>query len=210
MKSKFVAFLIIVLLFSAILFLFFKRFSAVSNQINFSGTSAGVTTYPTWIPEQGVKRPTVTYEEFPFSPSDTFRKIQIIGCETDNSEWGLAYPKKEVVVPNVSAIATETMKVFLKEAALSGWGGFPSRNEVEYFSKKQQEVVLLDLTIDKSGTARVYFSDDVRAYGGGATRVACMHDSVELTLKQFPDIKNVVLCIGNVCADQKGSTIFQP
>lgn len=169
-----------------------------------------VSPFPTWLPRQGVKRPAITYQKFPFKPTDKTRKVEIIGCIVDDSPWGMSYPKKVVEIPNVSAIATETMKAFLKEASENGWGGFPTKTEVERFFGQAGEVTLKKLTIDKFRTARVYFSKEVAAYGGGSGRVACMHDSVELTLKQFPTIKNIVMCIEDMCADQKGAEIFQP
>lgn len=156
--------------------------------------------FPTWFPKPGVKRPTITYEKFPFKSTDKTRKVEIIGCIVDNTAWGMSYPKKVVEILNVSSVATETMKAFLKEAFENGWGGFPSKVKIS----------LKKLTIDKFGTARVYFSKEIQAYGGGAARIVCMHDSVELTLKQFPTIKNVIMCIEDTCEDQKGAEIFQP
>jgi len=166
--------------------------------------------FPTWVPKPGLRKPTVVYEKYPFKTTDKTRKVEIVGCIIDNSAWGMSYPKKVVEVPNVPAIATETMKAFLKQTSETGWGGFPTKNEVEKFLGKPGEITLKKLTIDKSGTARVYFSKEVKAYGGGSGRVGCMHDSVELTLKQFSSIKGIVMCIEDVCADQKGSEIFQP
>jgi hypothetical protein len=168
------------------------------------------TSFPTWVPRPSAKRPTITYEKFPFKASDKTRKVEIVGCVIDNSEWGMSYPKKTVEVPNVSKILTETMKAFLAQAAQTGWGGFPTKQEIKNYFGYEGEVTLKNLTLDKKGVARVYFSKEVKAYGGGSGRVACMQDSVELTLKQFPSIKDVVLCIENTCADQKGSEIFRP
>ena len=179
------------------------------------------TPYPTWEPKPSSVRPTITYGQYPFKSADVTREVEIIGCIADNSEWGMSYPKKIVSVLNVSAIAQETMKTFLKEANLNGWGSFPTSSEVQKYlvsirktnpSYKYEfgEVRLRNLTIDKYGAARVYFSKELEAYGGGSAKVACIQDSMELTLKQFPTIKNVILCIENTCADQKGSTILQP
>lgn len=173
-------------------------------------TTPTTSPFPTWEPKKGLRKPTITYERIPFKKTDKTRKVEIFGCIIDDSVWGMSYPKKVVEVPNVSAIATETMKSFLKESAETGWGGFPTKDEVERFLGKPGETSLKKLTVDRFGTARVYFSNEVMAYGGGSGRVACMHDSVELTLKQFSPIKSIVMCIENVCADQKGAEIFQP
>ena len=199
--------LIIFFLFSGLLFLikksYFKKAPKISEEITPTATP-----FPTWIPKPNLRRPTITYEKFPFKASDKTRKVEIVGCVIDNSEWGMSYPKKIVEVPNVSKIITETMKVFLAQAAHTGWGGFPTKQEIKNYFGYEGEVTLKNLTLDKNGVARVYFSKEVKAYGGGSGRVVCMQDSVELTLKQFPSIKDVVLCIEDTCADQKGSEIF--
>lgn len=210
MGKKLLIVLIILAFIFGFLFLYFKRHLTTPNSIKLPEEISTLTPYPTWTPKPGVEKPTITYEAFPFKKNDKTRKVEIFGCVVDNSEWGMSYPKKIVEVPNVTAIATETMKAFLAEAAVSGWGGFPTKNEIERYFNKPGEISLKKLTIDNDGIARVYFSDEVKAYGGGSARVACIHDSTELTLKQFSTIKNVVLCIENVCSDQKGSTIFQP
>jgi hypothetical protein len=194
-------------------------FKASSEQVNEQTNLfplVTLTPYPTWKPRPGAQKPTVTYEKFPYKTADKTRKVEIVGCQVDNSAWGMSYPKKVVEVPNVSAIASETMKAFLNEAATSGWGAFPTKNEIKFYAQQNnkkypnEQVILKKLTIDNLGNARVYFSQEVETYGGGSARVACIHDSTELTLKQFSSIKNVILCIENVCSDQKGSTLFQP
>jgi len=192
--------------------LFFSKQSSLRKitEIPPSKITVFPTPYPTWQPKPGVKRPTIVYDKFSFKNTDKTRKVEIVGCVVDNSEWGMSFPKKVVEVPNVSNIATETMKVFLKEAATTSWGGFPTADEIKNYFGLPGEVALKKLTIDKYGKARVYFSKELKAYGGGSARVACIHDSVELTLKQFPQIKEVVLCIEDVCTDQKGSEILQP
>jgi len=199
--------LIIFFLFSGLLFLikksYFKKAPKISEEITPTSTP-----FPNWIPKPNLRRPTITYEKVPFKASDKTRKVEIVGCVIDNSEWGMSYPKKIVEVPNVSKIITETMKVFLAQAAHTGWGGFPTKQEIKNYFGYEGEVTLKNLTLDKNGVARVYFSKEVKAYGGGSGRVVCMQDSVELTLKQFPSIKDVVLCIEDTCADQKGSEIF--
>lgn len=206
-KGLILIFLIIVSIFA---FFFLKNRSRKKETFKESEEISLPTPFPTLYRKPGAVRPTITYQKFPFNPSDKTRKFEIVGCVIDNSEWGMSYPKKIVEVPNVSALATEVMKAFLKEATQNGWGGFPTRKEVENYFGTPGEVTLKKLTIDKYGTARVYFSSEVKAYGGGSARVSCMQDSVELTLKQFPNIKRVVMCIEDVCAEQKGSIIFQP
>ncbi len=203
--------ILVFLFFGWLAFFYFRRISPPAKDVTLDKlNNLTISPYPTWIPKTGAKMPEITYQKFPFKTTDKTRKVELIGCIPDNSEWGLAYPKKEVFVPNVSAIATETMNAFLAEAANSGWGGFPTRDEILKYFGRPQEVILLKLTIDRYGLARVYLSGEAKAYGGGSSRVACMQDSTELTLKQFPEIKEVVLCLGEVCADQKGAEIFQP
>lgn len=180
-----------------------------------------ITPFPTWKPQPGAQKPTVTYENIPYKSTDKTRKVEIVGCVVDNSAWGMSYPKKEVEILNDSEVASETIKAFLMESSKNGWGGIPSREEVRQYEQQMKETVpnfyyksgevnLLNLTIDQFGTARVYFSKEIEAYGGGSARVACIYDSIDLTLKQFPLIKKVILCIENICADQKGALIFQP
>ena len=210
MLKRFLILFLIFSFFGWLAFFYFRKVSPQTKDVPLTKEELPISPYPTWIPKKGASMPIISYQNFPFKSTDKSRKVELIGCVPDNSEWGLAYPKKEVFVPNVSSIATETMKAFLVEAATSGWGGFPSRDEVLKYFGKPQEVILLNLTIDRYGLARVYLSEEAKAYGGGSSRVVCMHDSVELTLKQFSNIKNVVLCIQDVCADQKGSEIFQP
>lgn len=210
MSKRLLSLIIVFLLFFGVLYLFFKRLALLSPRVQLPEVNFATTPYPTWEPKQGAVRPTVIIEKFPYITSDKTRKIEIVGCILDNSDWGMSYPKKTVDVPNVSAITSETMRAFLVEASVSGWGGFPTKNEVEKYFNKPGEVILKKLTIDSFGLARIYFSSEVKAYGGGSARVACMQDSVELTLKQFSNIKNVIFCIEDVCSDQKGSEIFQP
>lgn len=206
----------------AFIFFVFKSFAKKSEKDNLeNGPPVTISIFPTIVRRPDTPKPTVIYEKFPFKATDKIRKLEIVSCVVDNSPWGMSYPKKVVDVQNNNLPTTEIMKAFLVEASQNGWGGFPKKEEVKSFEaiKKQVnpgfsyqfgEVILRKLTIDKYGLARVYFSQEAEAYRGGAARVACMQDSVELTLKQFPNIKSVVLCQESVCADQKGSTIFQP
>lgn len=197
----------------ALLVFFYLRFSPLRKSTSNETSQPVVFTvspYPSWIPKPGIKKPVVVYDSLPFKKTDKTRKVNLIGCVIDDSDWGMSYPKKTVEVANVSTIASATMNAFLEEAAISGWGGFPTKDEVKRFLNKPGEVFLKNLTIDKYGTARVYFSKEIKAFGGGSSRVVCMQDSVEFTLKQFPEIKSVVLCIEDTCADQKGSSLFQP
>lgn len=198
MNKKTIIYLALLIIAFGLSYQVFKKYRAKPEQP--PEVTPTITSYPTWIPRLGAKRPTIAYENLPFKPTDKTRKVEIVGCTVDDSDWGMSYPKKVVEVPNVPKIAFETMKAFLAEAAKTGWGGFPSK----------QEITLKKLTLDKNGTARVYFSKELQAYGGESSRVACIQDSVELTLKQFPSIKDVVLCIEEACADQKGATILQP
>jgi hypothetical protein len=166
-------------------------------------------------------KPTITYQKLPFSKTDKTRKVEIIGCLVSAPEVGYTYSKKVVEIPNTKDYLFETMKAFLEEASQTGWGGFPTKEEDKKFeeirkkvdpgfSYKYGEVKLLSLSIDKTGYTRVNFSKEAEAYGGGAARVACISDSVAITLQQFPEVKFVSLCIEGDCTDQKGSTVFQP
>lgn len=221
MERKIFVILIIILLFGGIFNIYRKRTPSKPKDLILPEEIISITPYPTWILKPGVKKPKITYEVFPFKSTDKTRKVEIFGCFVDNSEWGMSYPKKVIEVPNVSAIATETIKAFLSESANNGWGGIPSRAQIKVYEEimrktyssffyKNGEVVLEKLTIDKSGTARIYFSKEMEAYGGGSARVRCIQDSIGLTLNQFSNIKNIVPCIDKVCSDQKGSTLFQP
>jgi len=211
-------FSVFIVIFLVVIFFFWLKGYFKKNVTQQTGQFplVSLTPYPTWKPKPGLQRPTVTYEQSPYKTTDKTRKVEIVGCMVDNSAWGMSYLKKVVEIPNGTAPAAETMKVFLKEAAETGWGNFPTKNEVKKYAQltgkrfSSDQVVLNSLTIDNFGNARVHFSREIESYGGGSARVACIHDSVELTLRQFPSIKNIILCIESVCADQKGSTIFQP
>lgn len=208
--------LLIILLFAQV----FKKLSKkIPTETARQITPAAQTTSPsqTKIPP----KPTITYQKFPFSKSDKTRRVEIIGCITSTPEVGYTYSKKVVEIPNTRDYVSETMKVFLEEASRTGWGGFPTKEEVKKFegirrkvdpsfSYKYGEVKLLSLNIDKTGYTRVNFSKEAEAFGGGAARVACISDSVAMTLQQFPEVKFVSLCIEGDCTDQKGSTVFQP
>jgi len=216
MNFRKLVFIFVVIFLILLAILWFKGYFKASSQTKSLIPLVSITPYPTWKPKPGAQKPTITFEQFPFKATDKTRKVQIVGCQVDNSAWGMSYPQKTVEVPNVAAIATETMKAFLTEAANSGWGSFPTKQEIKLYAQQNnkkyinEQVILKNLTVDKLGNARVYFSQEVEAYGGGAARVACIHDATELTLKQFPSIKNVILCIEDVCSDQKGSSLFQP
>lgn len=166
-------------------------------------------------------KPSISIQKFPFSRSDKTRKIEIVGCVKPSVESGYTYSKMVVEIPNTTNYVSETMKVFLEQSALVGWGGFPSKEEVIRFEElkrkatpgfnyKYDEVKLLGLTYDKTGYTRINFSKEVEAYGGGAARVGCIADSVAMTLQQFPEVKFISLCIENECTDQKGAIVFQP
>jgi hypothetical protein len=51
------------------------------------------------------------------------------------------------------------------------------------------------VNLNKDGVLEINFFDAVRAYGGGSSRIGCMHAAVLLTALQFPTIKDVKMCI---------------
>ena len=198
-----------------------ESWQEVKLKMGLKGISPTISPFPTWTPQPGAPKPTITYENIPYKSSDKTRRVEIVGCVVDNSGWGMSYPKKVVEILNISDVASETIKALLMESAKTGWGGIPSREEVRQYEQKMRETIpdfyykngevnLEKLTIDQTGAARVYFSREIESYGGGSSRVACIYDSIDLTLKQFPLIKKVILCIENICSDQKGALIFQP
>jgi spore germination protein GerM len=56
------------------------------------------------------------------------------------------------------------------------------------------EVRLIKLTI-ADGVATANFSKELRAYGGGATRVGMIREQIERTLRQFSSVSSVVIQI---------------
>lgn len=88
------------------------------------------------------------------------------------------------------------------------WGPDPGTNDVTSALPAPAEVIhapnrtptwggrvrLLKLTIT-DGVALANFSDELRAYGGGSTRVTMIRKQIEGTLRQFPSVKQVVIAI---------------
>jgi spore germination protein GerM len=82
---------------------------------------------------------------------------------------------------------------------LAGAGtAFPSLYEILHYAGREAdwgyEVKLLGLTIT-NGVATANFSQELRAYGGGAARVGLIRAQVERTLKQFPTVQHVIIQI---------------
>jgi spore germination protein GerM len=82
---------------------------------------------------------------------------------------------------------------------LAGAGtAFPSLYEILHYAGREAdwgyEVKLLSLSIT-NGTATANFSQELRAFGGGATRVGLIRAQIERTLKQFPTVQRVIVQI---------------
>jgi spore germination protein GerM len=104
-------------------------------------------------------------------------------------------------VPRTQAIGAAALNELLWGPDPGGdtWGtSLPTPAEVLSFSGRAgswgPRVRLLKLTI-VNGVALANFSPELRAYGGGAARVAAIRQQIETTLRQFPSVKRVVIAV---------------
>lgn len=103
----------------------------------------------------------------------------------------------ERFVPKTSAPARTALEALLKG---------PTGSEVRegYFTSINPGVTIQKLTIE-NGTARVDFDETLERAVGGSCRVAAISSQITQTLKQFPNVRNVVISINGRTED-----ILQP
>ena len=104
-------------------------------------------------------------------------------------------------VPRTSQVATAALNELLWGPVADDAGystALPTPAEVLSYPGRTTSwgarVRLLKLTIT-DGVALANFSPELRAYGGGAARVAMIRKQIETTLRQFPSVKEVVIAI---------------
>jgi spore germination protein GerM len=105
-------------------------------------------------------------------------------------------------VPQTQAIGAAALNALLNGPAAGNAAGaetaLPSVQEIVTFAGRDEtwgyRVRLLNLVIE-NGVATANFSQELRAYGGGAYRVGLIRAQIERTLKQFPTVQRVVIQI---------------
>lgn len=102
-------------------------------------------------------------------------------------------------IPRTAAIGQATLKELLKGPQQPGLStAIPTPEEVQNYPGREadwgDQVRLLGLTIE-DGVATVNFSQEMRAYGGGSTRVMLIRQQITRTLQQFPTIQEVRIAI---------------
>ena len=114
-------------------------------------------------------------------------------------------------VPRTPQVATAALNELLWGPAadeVSYATSLPAPAEVLRFSGRTAgwgpRVRLLKLTI-ADGVALANFSQELRAYGGGAARAGMIRKQIEATLFQFPSVKQVVIAI-----DGQTEGVLQP
>lgn len=105
-------------------------------------------------------------------------------------------------VPKTPRIATAALQALLNGPPYGNLAGaitaLPTVRDIVTFPGRQPdwgyEVKLIDLTIN-DGVAVANFSKEMRAYGGGSTRVQAIRQQIERTLKQFSTVNEVEIQI---------------
>ena len=105
-------------------------------------------------------------------------------------------------IPRTQAIATAALQELIWGIDPTSLAGFstalPSPEEVLTYPGREPtwgpRVTLRGLVI-KDGVATADFSQEIRAYGGGAARVGTLIGQVEATLMQFPTIQEVRITV---------------
>lgn len=107
-----------------------------------------------------------------------------------------------VIVPETVAVAQAALEALLwgpPAPNLAGFGtALPLPTEVLAYPGRGPDwgtrVRLLDVRVE-NGVATANFSRELRAYGGGSTRVLLIRSQIECTLKQFPSVQDVVIAV---------------
>lgn len=201
------------------LFLFsFLKFKNIKQIVKESPTptsaAPSVTPFPTLIPREVVKASSLyakaqvgndLYKLLanfswpklkPFTKEDATREVYLVDCEVTNDNLGFKLIGIPTQVPNVANIAEVALKKFLSDHLSQ----FPSPSEISKYEKlsgkkfKNSDIGINSLAL-KNGVLTINFYDSVAAYGGGSARVGCLNYATNLTMKQFPTIKEVKMCI---------------
>lgn len=107
-----------------------------------------------------------------------------------------------VIVPQTAQVGTAALQELLWGPPAHNLAGFgtalPLPPEVLSYPGRGPDwgprVRLLGLTIE-NGVATANFSRELRAYGGGSTRVLLIREQITRTLLQFPTVREVVIAI---------------
>ncbi len=111
------------------------------------------------------------------------------------------YPSQRRIV-RTPAIGRAALEELLWGPGPRNFAGFttaiPTPREVLSYPGREPNwgvrVRLLDLTIE-NGVAFANFSPELRAYGGGSTRVRLIREQITRTLQQFPSVREVRIAI---------------
>ncbi|NJN17551.1 MAG: hypothetical protein HC822_15400 [Oscillochloris sp.] len=115
---------------------------------------------------------------------------------------GEDFASEQRVVPATQEIGATALEELLWGPAPRNQAGFgtaiPTPEEVLNYPGREDDwgprVRLLGLTIE-NGVATANFSQELRAYGGGSTRVQHIRDQITRTLQQFPTVNEVQIAI---------------
>ena len=139
----------------------------------------------------------VQYPKISSVKTEGYKEVYLVDCEVDNSPKGVTVSAKTESIKDGSGIIENTIRQLIEK----NFGEFPGYEEIANYEKinnvsyKHKDSGVNGVKQVSKGVYVVNFYDSVAAYGGGSSRVGCMRLSTNLTLKQFPEVKEVIMCI---------------
>lgn len=100
----------------------------------------------------------------------------------------------DLVFPVTREVSSKTQ---IYRAAIEALLGGPNAEELEagYNTSLPQRVTLRSVAADADGTVRADFDDRLDRGVGGSCRVIAIREQIERTLKQFPEVREVVISV---------------